>query len=118
MPHTRTSQQDNCIRLCLECHDVCQDTLYDHCLEMGGKHVEKEHVKLMVDCIEACQAAANFMKRGSMLHASECEACAEICDACAESCERVGGKEMVRCAEACRRCAVACREMVKMKLAA
>lgn len=118
MPHTRTSQLDNCIHLCLECQDVCQDTLYEHCLEMGGKHVEKEHVKLMEDCIEACQTAANFMKRGSRLHASECEACADICDACAQSCELVGGKEMVRCAEVCRRCGVACREMAKMKRAA
>jgi hypothetical protein len=85
---------------------------------MGGEHVEKEHMILMMDCIEACETAANFMRRGSRFHASECAACAEICEACAESCECVGGEEMERCAETCRRCAQTCREMGKMKQAA
>lgn len=107
-----------CIEICQECQDTCQETLSEHCLKMGGKHVEKEHVKLMMDCIEACQTAANFMRRGSQLHAYECAACAEICEACVKSCERIGGKEMEHCAEICRRCADSCREMGKMRKAA
>ena len=114
----RESKIENCIKTCLECQGLCQEMLYGHCLEMGGKHVEKEHVKLMEDCIEACQTAANFMKRGSRLQASECAACTEICEACAESCDRIGGVEMTRCAEICRRCAESCREMSKIKKAA
>ncbi len=116
MPHQQ--QHEDCITQCRECHDICQDTLYNHCLTMGGKHVEAGHVKLMTDCIQACQTSADFMNRGSSLHASTCSTCADVCDACAESCERIGGEEMKRCADACRACAKSCREMGKMKKAA
>ncbi len=108
----------SCITQCWECRTECQETLFNHCLEVGGKHVEKEHIKLMMDCIQACQTSADFMTRNSKLHASTCAACADVCDACAESCERIGGEEMKKCAEICRRCAKSCREMGKMKMAA
>lgn len=101
----------NCIETCNECRDECEVVLYQHCLETGGKHVEQKHVKLMADCIEACQTAAHFMLRGSDNHALYCNACAEICEACADSCEEIGGKEMEDCAETCRKCAESCREM-------
>ena len=107
-----------CMELCMECADTCQKTLYEHCLPMGGKHAEANHVKLMTDCIKACQTAADFMSRNSKYHAYQCEACAEICEACAKSCEKIGGKEMEKCAEICRACADSCREMGKMKKAA
>lgn len=118
MHHHHDSHTDHCIKACNECRDVCQDTLFHHCLPAGGKHAEAEHVKLMLDCIQACQTAADFMRRGSSVHASECAACADVCEACAESCERIGGEDMKRCAEACRACAKSCREMGKMKKAA
>ena len=111
-------QMEECIKQCWECRDACQDELYNHCLEMGGEHVEPRHVKLMADCIQICQAAADFMRRNSPLHASVCGACAEVCEACAESCEEIGGEQMQRCAEVCRRCAQSCRDMDKMKKAA
>lgn len=117
MHHDHGSMSE-CIQLCWECRNECQKTLFTHCLEMGGKHVEKEHVKLMADCIQACQTAADFMVRNSQFHTSECTACADICEACAVSCDRIGGEEMKRCAELCRRCAQSCREMGKMKNAA
>jgi hypothetical protein len=113
--HTRTSES---IRLCRECAAQCQETFYVHCLEAGGKHVEKEHAVLMADCIQACQTAADFMARGSRFHAAECTACADVCEACAASCERLGGEIMTRCAEICRRCAKSCRETSGMKKAA
>jgi hypothetical protein len=116
MNHDR--RMEDCIQQCRDCHDVCEETLYNHCLEMGGDHAEARHVKLMADCIQACQTAADFMRRGSEFHASECAACAEICEACAASCERIGGEDMERCAQACRRCAQSCREMGKTKKAA
>ncbi len=108
----------NCITTCWECRDECQKTLFTHCLYEGGKHVTPEHVKLMTDCIQICQAAADFMTRQSSLHASVCAACDEICEACAKSCEAIGGEHMKRCAEICRRCAQTCREMSQMKKAA
>lgn len=100
-----------CIQLCWECRHTCQETLFNHCLAMGGAHVEQAHVRVMADCIQACQTSADFMTRGSALHGYQCAACAEICDACARSCEKIGGKEMKACADACRRCAEACRDM-------
>lgn len=110
-------QMQECIEVCTECLSECQKTL-SHCLEMGGKHVGAEHIKLMLDCIQACQTAADFMRRDSRFHTSECRTCAEICEACADSCEEIGGEEMKNCAEVCRRCAESCREMSKMKKAA
>lgn len=118
MRHNMEQKMEDCITQCNECRDVCFDALYNHCLKMGGEHAEAEHVKLMTDCIQACQTAADFMRRGSALHASECSACADVCEACAESCEQIGGEQMLRCAETCRRCAQSCRDMGKMKKAA
>ncbi len=118
MHHQTDRRMEDSIKQCWECRDVCQDALYNHGLEMGGGHVEARHVRLMADCIQACQTAADFMRRGSPVHASECTACADVCEACAESCDRIGDERMRRCAETCRRCAQSCRDMGKMKKAA
>ena len=98
---------------CRDCFTTCQETLFNYCLPKGGKHSEAEHVKLMIDCIQICQTASDFMARGSKLHASVCNSCAEICEACAKSCENIGGEEMKKCAEVCRKCAESCRKMCK-----
>lgn len=100
-----------CIQLCWDCRQICQETLFNHCLAMGGRHVGQAHVRIMADCIQACQVSADFMTRGSELHGYQCAACATVCDACAQSCEGIGGKDMLACADACRRCATACRDM-------
>ena len=102
-----------CTKLCGDCHTECQEMLFNYCLPTGGKHVEAEHVKLMTDCIQACQAAADFMSRNSKFYASECSACADVCEACADSCDRLGDEKMKRSAEICRKCAQSCREMGK-----
>jgi hypothetical protein len=107
-------QMQECIQICWECRDTCQDVLFNHCLEEQGDHTEAKHVKIMADCIQACQVAADFMRRNSELHESECHACAEVCEACAESCEEFeDDEEMMRCAEICRQCADSCYEMTK-----
>lgn len=105
-----------CIKSCWDCRHECQTTLFEHCLEMGGKHVTKEHVKLMTDCIEICQATADLMTRDSHFHGELCAACALICEACADSCEKIGGNEMKRCAELCKRCAQECEKMGKLNV--
>lgn len=107
-----------CIQLCWECRDTCQSTLFNYCLKEGGHHVAEAHVKLMADCIQICQASADFMTRGSAMHASVCAACADICQACATSCAEMDDDVMKACAEACRRCAEECRKMGRMKKAA
>jgi len=112
------NEMQSCINACWECRTLCIDTLFNHCLQQGGKHVAPEHIKVMTDCIQACQVAADFMMRGSSLHMVECSACAEVCDACADSCEKIGGEMMLACAKACRLCADTCRAMGKAKKAA
>ncbi len=106
------------IQLCWECRATCQETLYQHCLDMGGEHVAAAHVKAMTDCIEICQVAADFMTRRSPLHMVVCAACAAICSACATSCDHIAGDTMKACADLCRRCAKACDDMGRMAKAA
>jgi hypothetical protein len=101
----------DCIQTCWTCRDICQSTLYNHCLEQGGHHAQPSHVRLMADCIGICQTAADFMTRNSELHAAVCAACAEVCEACAESCDLFDDDEMKACAKACNDCAASCREM-------
>lgn len=116
MQMTLSKEMQDCINLCWTCRDECQKTFFNHCLAMGGKHVAQDHAKLMADCIEMCQTAADFMTRQSALHTSVCGTCADVCDACADSCEEIGGKEMEHCADTCRRCAESCRAMSEMDM--
>jgi hypothetical protein len=95
----------------LECLRVCEETL-SCSLHQGGRHVEAEHVKLMIDCAEICGIAAAFMQRGSRHMAEVSRVCAAVCLACAVDCAQFEGDEhMTRCVEACRRCADSCTEM-------
>lgn len=103
--------QRQCIEDCLECHAVCLETAMGHCLEMGGRHVEAQHMRLMLSCARICQTAADFMLGRSPLHAVVCEACAQVCEACADSCEEIG--DMEECVEICRACAESCYEMAE-----
>ncbi len=98
----------SCIDVCGQCHAICLHTAMSHCLATGGKHVEIEHFRLMINCAEICQTATNFMLSGSAFHKKLCAVCAEVCDACAKSCEQVGGME--DCVKACRACADSCRK--------
>ena len=113
------AQMRECIENCTQCHSVCTETA-QHCLQMGGKHAEAAHIRLLLDCAEICQTSTDFMLRGSAKHTITCGACAEICLACAEECERIGPEDrmMKHCADICRTCAESCRQMAHMKAAA
>lgn len=99
----------NCAQTCRACADLCYSTALNHCLEMGGKHVEPEHFKLMLTCAKICETCACVEITGSPFCAQMCKVCAEVCEACASNCERIG--EMDECVAACRRCADECRKM-------
>jgi hypothetical protein len=103
---------EQCIQNCLDCHRICLE-LVTHCLQLGGKHAEASHIRLLLDCAQVCATSADFMIRGSDLHGHTCGACAEVCARCAEDCQRMaeGDELMLRCAEVCRRCAQSCRQM-------
>jgi hypothetical protein len=89
----------------------CRETLFGHCFEAGGSHLESEHVALMSDCIAIRQIAADFLIRGSVRHARTCGLCAEVCHLCALSCRKIGDLPMDRCADACEQCASVCGDM-------
>lgn len=112
MTHQLSTEMRECIDNCTQCHSICVETT-NHCLEMGGKHAEASHIRLLLDCAEICATSADFMLRGSDMHGKTCGVCAEACERCAEDCERIadGDELMLRCAEMCRTCAESCRKM-------
>jgi hypothetical protein len=107
--HPMDEEMRRCVDDCLACHRVCLTTLSQHCLDVGGKHVEPRHTRLMLACAEICRTSAFFMELGTEFHKRTCAVCAEVCAECAKSCE--GFDDMQECAEACRRCAESCRRM-------
>lgn len=110
--HQLSSEMQECIRACLGCYEICRGTAMKHCLEVGGKHVEPGHFRLISACAEVCRTAADLMLIGTSHHKHMCAECAEICDECADDCERLG--DMEECVTACRRCAESCRQMAAM----
>ena len=100
------------INNCANCHNICMETVA-HCLQMGDKHAEASHIRLLLDCVEICATSANVMLRQSDLHPRTCAVSTEVCVRGADDCERSGpdAQMMLRCAEVCRRCADSCRRM-------
>jgi hypothetical protein len=96
----------SCIDACQRCHQTCLNMATTHCMEVGGKHSEPSHLRLMLNCAEICQTTANFMLSNSEFHNALCVVCADICEACANSCEEVG--DMDECVIACRECMHEC----------
>ena len=93
MHHHQSPEMKTCIDNCLACYRECLSTAVNHCLEMGGKHTEPQHFKLI----------------GSEQHKHVRGGCAEICSQCANDCERIG--DMQSCVEVCRKCADSYRKM-------
>jgi hypothetical protein len=116
MPHLTATHLDTamreCVDECLNCYTSCEATLV-HCLELGGKHAEPDHIRLLTDCARICAISADFMIRQSDVHMQICGVCAEVCRRCAVDCERIdpSDKTMKACAEQCRRCAESCEQM-------
>lgn len=52
MTHRMTTEMNQemreCIQHCTECHNVCVETTV-HCLQLGGKHVEAAHLRLLLN---------------------------------------------------------------------
>lgn len=110
LEHSNKGMQ-HCIEQCLLCYKSCSDTFL-YCLNTGGRHVESERIKLLVDCVEICNMASGFMLRNSEFSREMCQLCAEICERCADDCENFEGDvHMKECADVCRKCAESCRGM-------
>lgn len=107
--HQMSHDMQACIDQCLRCYQTCLGMASNHCLPAGGKHVEPEHLRLMLACAEICRTSAHFMLIGTTHHKHTCAECADVCEDCARSCEQVG--DMQHCVDACRRCAESCRKI-------
>jgi hypothetical protein len=116
MPHKTTSvlsaAMRQCIDQCLHCFATCNETI-GHCLRMGGKHADAEHIATLQDCALLCVTSAELMSRLSPYHHDTCVLCAEACRRCADDCDRIDAKDtmMQECAAECRSCADACDRM-------
>ena len=99
------------------CANSCLESI-NHCISMGGKHVEKTHLELLIDCSKICDISADYMLRESPFHGRICAICADVCDACAKSCDQFKDDQMTDCSRKCRACAETCRQMAKMMKAA
>lgn len=106
-----TSMQE-CLTNYLECAQICNTTL-NHCLSMGGKHVESSHLKTLIACADICALSAQWMGREIQFHSDLCRICAEVCNACAQSCGSFGPDDeaMQACVKVCRTCADSCSKM-------
>ena len=117
MPDTLTeprSDLERCIDLCQACQKACLETML-YCLGRGGAHADADHIRLLADCAEICQTAANFMLRESPLHGAVCAVCAEVCDQCAVACDTFTDEgRLEHCAQICRKCAASCEAMAGM----
>jgi hypothetical protein len=82
--HPMDQEMRRCVDDCLACHRVCLTTLSQHCLDVGGKHVEPRHTRLMLACAEICRTSAFFMELGTEFHKRTCAVCAEVCAECAK----------------------------------
>lgn len=114
--HKLSGEMKSCIDACQRCHAVCLQTAMQHCLELGGRHTEPKHFRLMMACAEVCRASAALMLIGSPGHRMQCDLCAKFCEECAADCDQIG--DMEDCVAACRACAKECRQMASRAMAA
>lgn len=110
--HHADDEMGKCIKLCQDCHAVCTQ-MVGHCLKLGGRHAEPDHIRLLLDCAQICETTTQYLLRGSSLHERMCGLCAEVCRQCEDNCVQVAGKDQIvkECVEMCRRCADSCERM-------
>lgn len=100
------SRRQSCIDECLRCYQVCLGTASGHCLDVGDRHVQADHMRLILACAELCRTSAAILLIGTIHHKAICRECATLCDDCAKYCRTVGGMEA--CIAACDECAASC----------
>ena len=91
-----------CIDDCTRMHQVAL-TAAGHALRHGGGESTNHIIRVLSDCVEMCQTAANFMLRGSPNHKTTCGVNAEICREVAEECGKFDDDVMNKVVEAAER---------------
>lgn len=108
----RQVKNQEVIEECLSCFQRCSLCL-NHCLTMGGKHSEVNHIKSLMECSELCSFSAKMMLLEAEIAYGVGQLCAKTCEDCADSCKSIDPNDetMAKCIEACMKCAEACRNM-------
>ena len=97
---------------CQECYRLCL-AMANYCQAKGDPQAGIKQIRLLLDCAEISQTAADFLPRGSDLHLTICNACAVVSLKCAAACEEFIDDELMQAgAAACRRCAEFCQALV------
>lgn len=110
-PTVPSQSVDECVEACLECSRVCLESV-PHCLEIGRKHADPEHITTLLNSARICQTAAEFLISRSPMHMHVCHACAQVCKQSADDCSLFrSDPEMQRVAEFCRRSYALCKEL-------
>jgi hypothetical protein len=73
-----SSETRHCIEEAWRCRALCLATAMTECLERGGEHVRPQHFRLLMDCVSACQFAADLMAHKSQFHREACALCARF----------------------------------------
>ncbi|NIP81500.1 MAG: hypothetical protein GWM90_20710 [Gemmatimonadetes bacterium] len=107
---TFSDEMARCIDECTRTHQVCL-TASGHALRHGGAENTAHVIRVLSDCVEICQTAANFMLRGSPNHRQVCSVSARICREVAEECSVFDDEVMRQVVEVTTACAETCEAM-------
>ena len=110
--HSSNSLMDECIQNCLNCYQICEQTLVSSFSSL--KKSDSSHLKLLKSCSDICNLSARFMIMETTFHVDTCGLCAKICQECADKCEEAGDPSMKECIDICRKCAESCSQMSQM----
>lgn len=106
-----------CIDACIECEQACTSCADACLSESGPEHLTKcirLNLDCADVCGVTARVITRQTGYDAPTTKSVLESCAEICATCAEECEHhAGDHEHCRiCADACRRCEEACRSLL------
>ena len=101
-PETKT-----CVAALQACHATCLQFATFDCMQGNYPRVGPNQFRLMLDCAELCQTAANFLIRDSDHYLRVCREALVICEDLASDCRKFPGMEAILAA--CDECVSACR---------
>ena len=99
-----------CIQDCMNCYNVCLQTARA-CQQAGGEHARQEHIWMLHDCADICQAAAHFLEHSNPLYGYVTSAAAQVTNHCGEQCALMGDDD---CANACKTASWSLQQVSKM----
>ncbi len=112
------SQYAECAEACMDCAIACNRCAIACLQETDVGHLV-QCIRLDLECMTICRAAADMLTMNSSQAIEICRLCVNACNACADECDKHAAKGMEHCrvcAAACRECAKACSWMLSGKV--